>query len=347
MLSRWLICLAVAVEDFRPGYPQFSALIASHPSFHVCRRFLRIRARLLLLKQDELSLLESQLDNIDNEETRELFLGNRRRDANTERKDIVGKIEVALASYGVSLSPLPKKIEALTLMLFFFLINVDAILDRNRRIFAFDDPRETDITNIQNWVENTSSLAQDETAYLLEPKDLMTIYSPQDAASARLTPLLEGVMRTLYKLFRKVNGPQVTLISKHSLQIRTDHFISTYSASKRRFSRSKHFSLLELSTPKAGSSHHGLRRRHSPVGTHCRSQRAGQHCITYGGYRNRFGSSHHSSVDLHQRQDCRGLSLWCHVSPHPPFCCSRLFLFCCFCAPRLARFVFLFFLITA
>ena len=219
MSSRWLIWLAMAVEDFRPGYPQFSALIASHPSFHVCRRFLRIRARLLLLKQDELSLLESQLDNIDNAETRELFLGNRRRDANTERKDILGKIEVALASYGVSLSPLPTKIEALTLMLFVSCINADSILDGNRRILAFDDPRKTDTTNLQNWVENTSSLAQDETAYLLQPKDLMTILSPQDAASARLTPLLEGVMRTLYRLFRKVSGPQITLVSRHPLQL--------------------------------------------------------------------------------------------------------------------------------
>lgn len=67
---------------------------------------------MLLLKQDELSLLESQLDHIDNEETRELFLGNRRRDRNTERKDILGKIGIALASYGVFLSPLSKRIES-------------------------------------------------------------------------------------------------------------------------------------------------------------------------------------------------------------------------------------------
>lgn len=99
-MSRSLIWLVVVVEDFRPGYPRFAALIASHTSFHVCRRFLRIRARLLLLKQDELSLLESQLDRIDHEETRKLFLGNRRRDKNPERKEILMKLEVALASYG-------------------------------------------------------------------------------------------------------------------------------------------------------------------------------------------------------------------------------------------------------
>ncbi len=62
---------------------------------------------------------------------------------------------------------------------------------------------------MQNWVENTSSLARDETAYLFEPKDLMTIFSPQDAALARLTPVLEGFMRTLYRLLKKVRGPKL------------------------------------------------------------------------------------------------------------------------------------------
>lgn len=38
----------------------------------------------------------------------------------------------------------------------------------------------------------------------------MTILSPQDATLGRLTPLLEGVMRILYRLFRRVSGPQAT-----------------------------------------------------------------------------------------------------------------------------------------
>lgn len=88
------------VEDYRSGYPQFAALIASHTSFHICRRFLRIRARLLLLKQDELCLLESQLDRIDEMETRELYLGNSRRDGNVERKRILMELEIALSGYG-------------------------------------------------------------------------------------------------------------------------------------------------------------------------------------------------------------------------------------------------------
>lgn len=92
------------VEDYKPGYPQFAALIASHTSFHIWRRFRRIRARLLLLKQDEVCSLESQLDQIDQEETHELFLGNSRRDRNTKRKEMMMKVDVALSSYGVSFS---------------------------------------------------------------------------------------------------------------------------------------------------------------------------------------------------------------------------------------------------
>lgn len=89
------------VEDYRPGYPQFSAFIGSHSSFHLFRRFSRIRARLLLSKQDELSLLEGQLDEVDAHEDKDLFLGNIRRDRNTERKELLIKLEQKLASYGI------------------------------------------------------------------------------------------------------------------------------------------------------------------------------------------------------------------------------------------------------
>ena len=88
------------VEDYRSGYPQFAALIGSHASFNVYRRFARLRARLLLSKQDKLSMLESKLDDIDAAETRELFLGNQRRDRNQERQDVLEQINFALSDYG-------------------------------------------------------------------------------------------------------------------------------------------------------------------------------------------------------------------------------------------------------
>lgn len=59
-----------------------------------------MRARLLLLKQDQLSLLEQQLDRIDYEEPRKLFLGNSRRDGNESRKHVLAGIDRSLRDYG-------------------------------------------------------------------------------------------------------------------------------------------------------------------------------------------------------------------------------------------------------
>lgn len=125
-----------------------------------------------------MSLLESQLDRIDHNETRELFLGNRRRDTNGERREILEKLDAALADY-------------------------DALLDRNRRILACNDPSRECVMNLQHWVDNTCSLAQCETAYLAYTKDLMTILSTQDDAVARLAPLMETILRSLYKIVGK------------------------------------------------------------------------------------------------------------------------------------------------
>jgi hypothetical protein len=94
------LTLSVAVEDYRPGYPRFSALLGSDATFQVGRRFSMVRMRLQLLKQDEVSRLEEQLNAIDRCEKRELFLGNCRRDANQDRLAIIPRLEKALAEYG-------------------------------------------------------------------------------------------------------------------------------------------------------------------------------------------------------------------------------------------------------
>ncbi|KAI4116570.1 MAG: hypothetical protein LQ345_003035 [Seirophora villosa] len=72
----------ISVEDHRPGYPWLLALISSHSSLDLCRHFGRLRARLLLLKQDKLSDLERQTGKIDAGETHDLFRGNGRNDGN-------------------------------------------------------------------------------------------------------------------------------------------------------------------------------------------------------------------------------------------------------------------------
>lgn len=46
-------------------------------------------------------MLEAQLDKVDREETSLLFLGNRRRDKNRKRLELIETIDDALAGYGM------------------------------------------------------------------------------------------------------------------------------------------------------------------------------------------------------------------------------------------------------
>jgi hypothetical protein len=92
------------VESYKAGYPRFSALIAAHVPYLICRRFMNLRARLLLLKQDRLSVLEQRLDEIDKEEVNILFLGKSRWDGNADRLSVLSEIESAMADYGIILN---------------------------------------------------------------------------------------------------------------------------------------------------------------------------------------------------------------------------------------------------
>ncbi|KAK8880192.1 hypothetical protein PGQ11_001486 [Apiospora arundinis] len=173
------------VEDFRKGYPRYSALISSHSAFHVFRRFRILRVRLLLSKQDELSALEKQLNDVDRKEKKPLFLGALRSDANSERRRLLSNIDVALAEY-------------------------DALAERNETALKRGAPRTRDVRNLANWLDNNGGIARDETEYIENPKfgeDLMAVgalghdYS-QDG--------LEGPITDALVLGSKLVGRRVT-----------------------------------------------------------------------------------------------------------------------------------------
>ena len=82
------------------GYPQFSALVGAHPAFSVSRRFSVLRARLLLLKQERVAVLERQLQELDLQEPRPLYLGSFQADANAARIQVLKELDEALADYG-------------------------------------------------------------------------------------------------------------------------------------------------------------------------------------------------------------------------------------------------------
>ncbi|EHK15286.1 uncharacterized protein TRIVIDRAFT_228323 [Trichoderma virens Gv29-8] len=142
----------VHIEDFPPGYPRFSALLASDKVFQVWRRFSILRTRLLLLKQDELSQLEEQLENIDaqDEDENPLYLASRRSDLNEKRKTVLNKIDDALKDY-------------------------DSFLERNQRALNLETSSDRAISNLKYWDEANGELTREETKYMKRTRDLFCL----------------------------------------------------------------------------------------------------------------------------------------------------------------------------
>lgn len=97
--------ILLPVEDFPAGYPRFSALVGSHDSLQVYRRFSSIRSRNILFKQDKLSVLEQRLYDLDREEQSPSHLASFRRDVNSARQAVLSDIDKALIEYGTYILP--------------------------------------------------------------------------------------------------------------------------------------------------------------------------------------------------------------------------------------------------
>ncbi|RYP92954.1 hypothetical protein DL770_000914 [Monosporascus sp. CRB-9-2] len=149
------------IEEYPDGYPQYSALTASHYSFHIYRRFSYLRTRLLLYKQDNLSVLQERLEDVDRSATIGLRLGSHRRDNNEQRKTLIKEIDVALADY-------------------------DSMLERDHRMLAYERAKSRAVTSLRDWIEGAGSISREETKYLSQLDDLLQIAMLDDSASLNI-----------------------------------------------------------------------------------------------------------------------------------------------------------------
>ena len=98
----------IVVEDHPEGYPQLTAFLNSDDNFLIARKYGFLRTRLLLYRQDELSVLEKGLLDLDNDdkENRKKALQSRKHDEETDddpetsRMALMGKIDEKLKDYG-------------------------------------------------------------------------------------------------------------------------------------------------------------------------------------------------------------------------------------------------------
>ena len=103
-----LVSSSFTVDDHPKGYPQLSAFINSDENFLIARKYGYLRSRLLLYRQDELSVLEKKLIALDadDEVKRPKALESRKWDEQTDkdevysRKALMGRIDEKLKEYG-------------------------------------------------------------------------------------------------------------------------------------------------------------------------------------------------------------------------------------------------------
>ncbi|KAK1828787.1 hypothetical protein QBC39DRAFT_358313 [Podospora conica] len=181
------------LDNYRPGYPRYTALMATHDPFLIARRFRQIRARLLLLKQDKLVQLESRLDKLDAEEESPVFLGKSRLDQNTERIEVLGEMDEKLADY-------------------------DEFLQRSNKVLSLGGAHKRDITSLVRWLEGNGCIAREEARYLQNDQDLLSLAHEPDDALTKLESWVEDQLllwnpSSLLKLSRELSDDPNVIVN--------------------------------------------------------------------------------------------------------------------------------------
>lgn len=193
--TNWYIHWHSLVEDYRPGYPRFTALLSAYKPYFVCRRLNKLRARVLFLKQDRLSVLEERLERIDHEEASPLFLGKLRCDRNLERISLLSDIESGLADYS--------KYGKWKILLAYWLKS-DRFAECTYRMMNLNLTQQRDVKGLQNWLDGSGNVARAERSYLLHHRELVSLTPVEDSAKVQLEAWVEDKFIQWWRGFRKV-----------------------------------------------------------------------------------------------------------------------------------------------
>ncbi|KAM7216771.1 hypothetical protein V8F06_007881 [Rhypophila decipiens] len=145
------------IESFRRGYPRLAAFINSDRDFVMFRSFGALHARILLHKQDELIELESNIEEVDQQENTEYFLATRREDRNERRRLLLLQAEQRLYEY-----------------------ILDKLLESYYKNIDRPRPSDNRVKNVDNWMDGTKPLVQAESTFLDDWDDLRAPNSHDD-----------------------------------------------------------------------------------------------------------------------------------------------------------------------
>ncbi|KAK4897420.1 hypothetical protein LTR27_004940 [Elasticomyces elasticus] len=138
-----------SLNDFPAGYPNLATFADSDESFSLYRRFGYLQSRLLLDKQDELRLLETQLDDMDRSEKSPAGLITRSGQGQP-RKELFTKIESKFRDYA-------------------------SLLTTAHGLMSFHRPADSEHQSVLNYMFNEAPIHDSESQYIHCKEDLVTL----------------------------------------------------------------------------------------------------------------------------------------------------------------------------
>ncbi len=81
---------------------------------------------------------------------------------------------------------------------------LDSLVERNRQLLALETAKNLDISSLKHWIDGNACITREETAYLLQPKDLLSTAPSSDDAVAQVEAWLEDRVIQCWKDFREV-----------------------------------------------------------------------------------------------------------------------------------------------
>ena len=80
----------------------------------------------------------------------------------------------------------------------------DSFSEKIHRTLSFDPAPVRDVLSLQNWVDDTSCLSRDETAYLENERELISLVPSGDNTIKKLEDWIEDQLIRYYKGFQAV-----------------------------------------------------------------------------------------------------------------------------------------------
>ncbi|KAL5121026.1 hypothetical protein ACEQ8H_000875 [Pleosporales sp. CAS-2024a] len=208
------------LENTPNGFPRLAAFQSSEANFSLYRSFSYLHSRVLLDLQDEITMLERDLDDADEDDfhakpdrlrSREMDVDLASEDGNPRsRRVILREIKDRLMEY-------------------------DEVLIKARKLEAFQKPSDRNYRSVRRYHHNTKPLMDAEMDSIRSKEDIVSLHNGREWATfdGAVETMIGQIDRVLQKVFKTQRPPLQRYFRTPELQEKTENkYICFYSSSR-------------------------------------------------------------------------------------------------------------------